>query len=95
MTVEMAPEGVGGGRGGAFVWPEEEADLDAWDKEIYDKAKKAQEEQMELMSPKGPRIPKKDGMTIAEQAKALLQGKEVWRPSWKDYGVAREVEVGR
>lgn len=29
MTVEMAGEGVGRGKGGAFVWPEEEEDLDA------------------------------------------------------------------
>lgn len=65
-----------------------------WDKETYDKAKKAQEEQQELMGPDAPKIAKKDGKTIAEQAKALLQGKEVWRPSWKDYGVAREFEVG-
>ena len=47
-----------------------------------------------MIGPDAPLIPKKDGKAIAEQAKALLQGKEVWRPSWKDYGTAREVEVG-
>lgn len=66
----------------------------SWDKEIYDKAKKGQREEQDLIGPDAPLIPKKDGETIAEQAKALLQGKEVWRPSWKDYGMVREVEVG-
>ena len=32
-------------------------------------------------------IPKKDKGTIAEQARALLEGREVWRGSGAEYGV--------
>ena len=83
-------------RGGAFVWPEEEKDLEAWDKKTYDEAMKQQEREQEMMGPNAKMLPKADRRSIAEQAKALLEGREVWRPSWRDYGVVagKEVEIG-
>ena len=38
-------------------------------------------------------VGRKDHETIASQAKALLSGKEKWRPTWMDYGPAKEVEL--
>ena len=82
-------------RGGPFVWPEEETNLEAWDKTTYDEAAKEQKRLNEEFGPKGKLMPKADRKSIAEQAKALLEGREVWRPSWRDYGAVtgREVEV--
>ena len=36
---------------------------------------------------------KDDRDTIKEQAKALLEGKEQWRPTWMDYGQMKDMEV--
>lgn len=64
-----------------------------WDKEAWDAAQEAQEAESEKFGPHAPTLPKGDRKSMAEQAKALLEGKIVWRPSWRDYGRAREVEV--
>lgn len=32
--------------------------------------------------------PADDRGSIAEQARALLSGKEKWRPTWAEYGIA-------
>lgn len=36
--------------------------------------------------------PAPDRKSIAEQAQALLRGKEKWRPTWVDYGAALGVD---
>jgi hypothetical protein len=33
-----------------------------------------------------------DAGTIAEQARALLKGKNAWQPTWQDFGEPVEVE---
>ncbi|MCJ1245478.1 hypothetical protein MMC30_002682 [Trapelia coarctata] len=95
MTVEMGrkEDGKGGIGGGEFVWPEEEEDLEPWDKRAWDAAQAAQKAENETFGPDAPTLPKGDRKTMAEQAKALLEGNIIWRPSWRDYGRAREVEV--
>ena len=107
MTIEMATEAEGGTgeitdpntgrrvvlRGGPFVWPEEETDLKAWDKETFDEAAETQERLNEKFGRRGKLLPKEDRSTIAEQARALLEGREVWKPSWKDYGVVTGKQV--
>ena len=65
-----------------------------WDKETYDAAKKEQEEDRDVRSRRGLSAPRKDRSTIAEQARSLLEGKESWRPGWKDYGLAKDPERG-
>ncbi|MCJ1472422.1 hypothetical protein MMC13_001070 [Lambiella insularis] len=93
MTVEMGVADLGeGATGGPFVWPEEEKDLEAWDKTAWDAAQKTQEAENEKFGPKKGQLPRGDRQTMAEQAKALLEGKMIWRPSWRDYGRAVEVE---
>lgn len=64
-----------------------------WDKKAWDAAQEAQKAENEKFGPDAPTLPKGDRKSLAEQAKALLEGKIVWRPSWRDYGRAREVEV--
>ena len=109
MTIEMATEAEGGTgeitdpntgrrvvlRGGPFVWPEEERNLEAWDKKTYDEAAREQRRMNEQNGPDRMLLPKADRRSIAEQARALLEGREVWRPSWRDYGAVtgKEVEV--
>ena len=39
-------------------------------------------------------MPRADGKSVREQARALLEGRERWRPMWVDYGRPMEVEVG-
>ena len=82
-------------RGGPFVWPEEERNLEAWDKKTYDEAAREQRRMNEQNGPDRMLLPKADRRSIAEQARALLEGREVWRPSWRDYGAVtgKEVEV--
>lgn len=69
------------------------ASLHRWDKEAWDAAQKAQEAENERFGPEAGKLPPGDRQTMAEQAKALLEGKMLWRPSWRDYGRAVEVET--
>jgi large subunit ribosomal protein L23 len=64
-----------------------------WDKSSWDAAQERQAELDEAIGPNAGRMPKADRKSIAEQAKALLEGKDKWRPSWMEYGLVREVEV--
>ncbi|MCJ1318904.1 hypothetical protein MMC15_004236 [Xylographa vitiligo] len=91
MTVEMGQ--VDGMGGGAFVWPKEEEDLEPWDKKAWDSAEAAQEAENEKFGADAAKLPPADRKTMAEQAKALLEGKLIWRPSWRDYGRPREVDT--
>ena len=64
-----------------------------WDKKVWDAAQEAQKEENERFGPQAGTLPKGDQKSMAEQAKAILEGKMKWRPSWIDYGRAREVET--
>ena len=64
-----------------------------WDKEVYDMAQNAQKEGEENQRKVPGTVDRSDHDTIASQAQALLSGKQKWRPSWMDYGPAREVEL--
>lgn len=62
--------------------------LFSWSKEEFEAANDEQEARAkETYQPMTVR--KTDGKKIAEQAKALLQGKEKWQPSWMKYNVAQ------
>ncbi|KAI9829859.1 MAG: hypothetical protein M1819_005957 [Sarea resinae] len=71
MTVEMDKP---------FVWPEEPADFSPWDKERMEAAQKSQKEYRESFLPDANQKPAKGKKSLAEQAKALLEGKERWKP---------------
>jgi len=80
-----------------FVWPEEPEDYDRWDKETYDAAFKSREEgdKRNPMRRESRRLPTEERQSIAEQAKALLEGEAKWaaaNPKWEDVGEAVEVE---
>ncbi|MCJ1358521.1 MAG: hypothetical protein MMC33_008521 [Icmadophila ericetorum] len=103
MTIEMAPAGKlrvrekgqkteVEGRGGPFVWPAElkDAELEPFDKDMFDKASEAREKEQDMRGPNGGKLPPPDRRSIAEQARALLEGREQWRPSWMDFGGVRE-----
>jgi large subunit ribosomal protein L23 len=87
MTVEMDSP---------FVWPEV-PDLEKWDKETHDAAQKEQEEQQKQFMPRARQEPTKERASMAEQARALLQGNDTWRTGntrseWVDGGEEVEVE---
>ena len=65
-----------------------------WDHDTYLAARKANQKEREANGEQGQRVSKGDSKSLAEQAKTLLAGKESWKSSWKDDGLAREVEVG-
>lgn len=77
-----------------FAWPEEAADLEAWDKKTYDAAKEEQKSDQELNQPTIKKQPSRERESIAEQAARLLEGKDAWKPKdeWEDVGEAMEVE---
>ncbi|KAI9872188.1 MAG: hypothetical protein M1830_001927, partial [Pleopsidium flavum] len=79
MTVEMER---------AFVWPDTPEDFSPWEKDTYDAANKAQEREQASYQPDAVQKPTTERRSIAEQAQALLEGKEKWRPTWEDYGLA-------
>lgn len=71
--------------------------MNRWDKETYDAAQKDQEEFQASLRPDAKKRPSADRASIAEQAKALLEGKEKWKSTveqevWEDVGEAVEVE---
>jgi large subunit ribosomal protein L23 len=73
MTVEMESP---------FDWPEEPEDYTAWNKEQNKMAKLEQEEQQERMSGTADAISvsHERRTRMREQARALLEGREQWRP---------------
>ncbi|ATZ56114.1 Bcmrp20 [Botrytis cinerea B05.10] len=79
-----------------FVWPEEPKDFSEWDQEGV---KKRQEYEQELQAgqyPDAKQKPSKERLSIAEQARKILQGKEKWAPTrdtWMNVGEEVEVET--
>jgi len=87
MTVEMEMP---------FVWPEVPENFDQWDKSTFDAAQKHNQETQASYRPDAVEKPSRERRSIAEQAQALLQGQDKWRPTatlWEDVGEAREVET--
>ena len=62
-----------------------------WEKETHDAAKEEQKREQAWLMPDAAAKPTPDRRSIADQAKALLEGKEKWRPTWVDYGAASGV----
>ena len=86
MTVEMDKP---------FVWPEV-ADLEKWDKSVYEATKKEREAYEKNFQPDASMNLPTDRQTIAEQAKALLKGEDNWKTgnsNSKWIEGAEEVEV--
>ncbi|QSZ34460.1 hypothetical protein DSL72_006054 [Monilinia vaccinii-corymbosi] len=87
MTVEMERP---------FVWPEEPKDFSDWDQEG---TKKRQEYEQGLQASRYPdakQKPTKERISIAQQARAILHGKKVWKPTldtWVNVGEEVEVET--
>jgi large subunit ribosomal protein L23 len=72
-----------------------------WDKETFDAAKKDNEQQQAALRPDAKTKPSQERVSIAEQARALLDGRERWKGRgdearervWEDVGEAVEVEA--
>ncbi|KAF7870037.1 hypothetical protein EAF04_004821 [Stromatinia cepivora] len=78
-----------------FVWPEEPKDFSAWDKEGLKKRQEHEEELQAEQYPDAKQKPSKERLSIAEQARKILQGKEKWAPTrdtWMNVGEEVEVE---
>ncbi|RDW69839.1 hypothetical protein BP6252_08859 [Coleophoma cylindrospora] len=90
MTIEMEQP---------FAWPEAPGSFEEWDKDTFDAANKDREEQEKQFRPDSRKEPTKERKSIAEQAKALLEGKQKWVPNkivedeWEDVGEEVEVET--
>jgi large subunit ribosomal protein L23 len=72
--------------------------LGRWDKDTFDAAQKDRSEQEEMYRPDFREKPTRERASIAEQAKALLEGKDKWRQTpqddeWEDVGEEVEVET--
>lgn len=69
-----------------------------WDKETFDAAKRDNERHQEALRPDAKTKPSQERVSIAEQARALLEGREKWKGGeskervWEDVGDAVEVE---
>lgn len=75
MTIEMQS-------GDGFVWPEQPADLEPWDKKVQDAAGRERRVMMEGRSAQGQDLKvvgrgEREG--LRERARALLEGRVRWR----------------
>ncbi|MCJ1465880.1 hypothetical protein MMC07_004499 [Pseudocyphellaria aurata] len=88
MTVELVQNAPGQG---PFVWPEPPTDFTPWSQKTWKAAKKSQEEAGKRTGPRAARMPLPDDevATLADQAKALREGRATWVPGWADHGGAR------
>ncbi len=59
-----------------------------WEKETYDAAQAEQTKERDKLHPDAGLMPSVEGKSIAEQARALLEGRAKWKPTWVDYGGA-------
>ena len=94
MIVELGE----GEHGGPFVWPDEVKDFEAWDRDMYKAGNDAQEQatdQKWQRDSKYGMLPRGDADKVREQAKALLEAKEEWRPTWVDLKAGRGLSTGR
>ena len=68
-----------------FVWPEEPKKLDEWDHEDYWIQRRgmmeANHQESVIETKQGPDTMAR--IALAKQAKALLEGKERWAPTWQ------------
>ncbi|MCJ1324114.1 hypothetical protein MMC10_000776 [Thelotrema lepadinum] len=94
MIVELGE----GEHGGPFVWPDEVKDFEAWDKDMFKAGHGAQEQLSETKYMKQKSfgmLGKQDEDKVREQAKALLEGREEWRPTWMDLKSAKGLSMGK
>lgn len=65
-----------------FVWPEPVEDLSPWNQKEVQESEKEQQQMQKMASPTGDaevHVERRERMR--EQAKALLEGRERWRPA--------------
>ena len=83
MTVELVEP---------FVWPEEVEDLSPWEQDTYWAGMKYGLARQRLASPDSVLKPKEEHRkSIAQQARELLEGKAVWKPTWTE--IPKDVRV--
>lgn len=64
------------------MWPAEVEDLSEWNQKEVRESEKDTKQQQEAMRPTGDAVVnEKRRESMREQAKALLEGKERWRPA--------------
>ena len=80
------------------MWPDEVKDFEAWDKDMFKAGHGAQEQLSETKYMKQKSfgmLGKQDEDKVREQAKALLEGREEWRPTWMDLKSAKGLSMGK
>jgi len=71
-----------------FVWPAEPEDFSPWNQKEVQESEAEQNASQDKMRPTGDAIPNTERRErMREQAKALLEGKEKWRPSKTGLGM--------
>lgn len=69
-------------RGGPFVWPEEETNFEAWDKQIFDDNEASRKAYQQNMARYGAGVGRKEVGSLKEQVQELIERKQAWKPSW-------------
>ncbi|KAI9646845.1 mitochondrial 54S ribosomal protein YmL41 [Ciborinia camelliae] len=79
-----------------FVWPEEPTDFSDWDQDGVKKRQKYEQEAQEARYPDAKQKPTKERLSIAQQAREILQGEKKWKSTqdtWVNVGEEVEVET--
>lgn len=80
-----------------FVWPEEIKDLKPWNTDNYWIQQRGRREMSREENPAYTKMhanPRRR-LSIAEQAKALVEGKTTWRPTWQSMPAAVRAMQGQ
>lgn len=82
MTIEMKA-------GDNFVWPDAPEDLEPWNQKLQRAQEEEKKEAMEGRTQAGTNlqpVPRDERKGIREQARALLEGRQKWKPGWQVHG---------
>lgn len=78
-----------------FIWPEQVTDFEEWEKEEYWRLGRAQLENQRLQGQWGEMNPdRRHRKSVAEQARELMEGKRVWKPTWQSIPADERVLKG-
>lgn len=94
MTVELVQGGGEAGQG-PFVWPEEPRE-EEWAKEEREKEEEVlREKRKRAVREARHEVGAAEEERMRVRARALLEGRARWRPSWEENGGAMATAMGR
>ena len=71
-------------RGGPFVWPAEETNFEAWDKQLFEDGEKSRSDTSADRQQYGRGPLPKPLESVTEQVKQFTEKRQVWKPSWAE-----------